>query len=53
MELAALVAGLVAAASGPSAPDAIPHSAWGDRSRTLPGGRTGPSADSWRWSLRA
>lgn len=53
MELAALVAGLVAAASAPSAPDALPRSAWGDRARTLPGGRTAPSADAWRWSLRA
>lgn len=53
MELAALVAGLVAAASGTSLPEEPRRSAWSDRSRTLSGGRLSPSADAWRWSLRS
>ena len=53
MELAALVAGLVAAASGPSLPEEMQRSAWSDRARTLAGARATRSADAWRWSLRA
>jgi len=55
VELAALVAGLVAAGSG--APDDAPAaspSAWNDRSRALrsPGRSLAPGTDAWRWSLR-
>lgn len=53
MELAALVAGLVAAASGPTHPEEPRRSAWSDRSRTLSAGRPAPSPDAWRWSLRS
>jgi len=56
VELAALVAGLVAAA-GAGADDAdgpAPHDGWSDRARALRGAgaawRTGP--DAWRRSLR-
>ncbi|VTR77031.1 acyl-CoA carboxylase epsilon subunit [Cellulomonas hominis] len=57
VELAALVAGLVAAAgSGEDDGDDVPEppSAWSDRARTVPGAgatwRTG--GDAWRHSLR-
>ncbi|GIG36356.1 acyl-CoA carboxylase epsilon subunit [Cellulomonas pakistanensis] len=57
VELAALVAGLVAAsapADDDGVEDAAPPAAWSDRARVLPGSgstwRTGP--DAWRSSLR-
>lgn len=58
VELAALVAGLVAATSGdddadlPDDADAPP--AWSDRGRTLPGAAATwrPGGDAWRSSLR-
>lgn len=55
VELAALVAGLVAAAGGePDGPHEPARAAWADRARTVPGAgatwRTGP--DAWRHSLR-
>ncbi|WP_169164739.1 acyl-CoA carboxylase subunit epsilon [Cellulomonas taurus] len=56
VELAALVAGLVAASAGGADPEPEPvtPSAWSDRSRSLRGGRgrwqPGPTA--WRWSGR-
>ncbi|PFG33703.1 acyl-CoA carboxylase epsilon subunit [Sanguibacter antarcticus] len=53
VELAALVAGLVAAASSPALPEDPPRSAWSDRSRTLPGAQGSRDADGWRWSLRS
>ncbi|MEP7763389.1 acyl-CoA carboxylase epsilon subunit [Sanguibacter sp. 25GB23B1] len=53
MELAALVAGLVAAASGTLHAEEPVRSAWSDRSRSLPGVRATPSRDAWRWSLRS
>lgn len=53
MELAALVAGLVAAAGGPALPEEAQRSAWSDRARTLAGARAARSADAWRWSLRS
>lgn len=56
LELAALVAGLLAAGSdeqhhdGPVAPVA---SAWSDRRRTVRGAAAvRPGQDAWRWSLR-
>jgi hypothetical protein len=57
VELAALVAGLVAAASEATGEtDAAadgPVSAWNDRRRTLRAGATpAPARDAWRWSLR-
>lgn len=53
VELAALVAGLVAAASDEAAPDTAPRTAWTDRARVLRG-TVAPvaGADAWRWSLR-
>lgn len=57
VELAALVAGLVAAAA-PGDDDgdepAAPRDAWSDRSRTVPGAGTAwrTGADAWRRSLR-
>lgn len=55
VELAALVAGLVAAGSGErdDAP-AASRSTWNDRSWALrgPGRSPAPGADAWRWSLR-
>ena len=55
VELAALVAGLVAAGSGThdDAPAASP-SAWSDRSRALRAASRSlaPGTDAWRWSLR-
>lgn len=55
VELAALVAGIMAAAS--AAPDDPPRapraSAWSDRRRQLrPVPAPWPGPDSWRWSLR-
>jgi hypothetical protein len=54
VELAALVAGIMAATSG--APDdvvAAPRSAWADRRRQLrPQPAPTPGPDAWRWSLR-
>jgi hypothetical protein len=57
VELAALVAGLVAASApgdDDGVEDALPRAGWADRARTLPGARgawrTGP--DAWRRSLR-
>lgn len=57
VELAALVAGLVAAAGRDEAPPPPAVSPWSDRSRRLQGpGPTGVmgqrGADTWRWSLR-
>lgn len=59
LELAALVAGLVAAArDGGQADEPAGRSAWADRSRGLrgtgsPTGAIGaPGPDRWRWSLR-
>lgn len=59
VELAALVAGLVAATGGGEDgasdwPGSAPRAGWADRARTVPGGgatwRPGP--DAWRHSLR-
>jgi hypothetical protein len=54
VELAALVAGLVAAAVHEDAPEDEPPAAWSDRARGLRGARAqwhrGP--DAWRWSAR-
>ena len=58
LELAALVAGLVAAAG--DAQDDAPaasHDAWTDRARAMrprsaPGTPLAPGPDAWRWSLR-
>jgi hypothetical protein len=55
VELAALVAGLLAAGSDEQHPvDATPvTSAWSDRRRCVRGGRADrPGPDAWRWSLR-
>lgn len=58
VELAALVAGLMAAASAQhveSAVDAV-AAPWADRRRTMRGVRDDalrPGPDAWRWSLRA
>lgn len=55
IELAALVAGLAAAAAGSDdAADPVPRGAWTDRSRGLRGRRAAPTPgpDAWRWSLR-
>ena len=54
VELAALVAGIMAAAStGPAEDTAAPGSAWADRRRQLrPQPAPVPGADAWRWSLR-
>jgi hypothetical protein len=54
LELAALVAGLVAASS---AADEQPetwggHSAWADRRHGVHPAGWRPSRDAWRWSLR-
>jgi hypothetical protein len=56
VELAALVAGLVAATSGgedDDLPDDAPP-AWSDRARALPGASATwrPGGDAWRTSLR-
>lgn len=55
MELAALVAGLVAATSATDDP-AEPErpAAWSDHGRRLPGARSSwrPGPDTWRWSAR-
>jgi hypothetical protein len=53
-ELAALVAGLVAAASDEAAAPEPVRSAWTNRAHVLRGGTAGrvPGADAWRWSLR-
>jgi hypothetical protein len=53
VELAALVAGLVAAASDEPTAETAARSGWTDRARVLRGTvvpATGP--DAWRWSLR-
>lgn len=51
LEVAALVAGLVAVASGADLPDDAPETGqWVRRSRPGPVLRAG--GDSWRWSLR-
>ncbi|MFS0698888.1 acyl-CoA carboxylase epsilon subunit [Cellulomonas sp. 179-A 4D5 NHS] len=53
VELAALVAGLVAAASEADTTATSPRSAWTDRARVLRGSVTpGAAPDAWRWSLR-
>lgn len=54
VELAALVAGIMAAASTGAVEDATaPGSAWADRRRQLrPQPAPAPGADAWRWSLR-
>lgn len=57
VELAALVAGLVAAA-GPAQDAGVDGAgagaAWTDRARSLPraGSEWRPGPDAWRWSLR-
>lgn len=55
VELAALVAGLVAATAVEDTedPTPAPH-AWTDRARGLRGARTAwrPGPDTWRWSAR-
>jgi hypothetical protein len=54
-ELAALVAGLAAAAAGQDEAPATPTSAWMDRSRALTGrsqGALGRGDTAWRHSLR-
>ncbi|MBU4214716.1 MAG: acyl-CoA carboxylase subunit epsilon [Actinobacteria bacterium] len=53
LELAALVAGLLASTSGPLPdPDPAAPGGWADRSRLLRGfGPARRGADSWRWSL--
>ena len=57
VELAALVAGLVAASGNADAPAAPATSAWADHARRLrrPGSAGTVAlhgADAWRWSLR-
>jgi hypothetical protein len=54
LELAALVAGLVAASSAtPDEPDTwTGRSAWADRRHGVRPAGWRPSADAWRWSLR-
>jgi hypothetical protein len=55
LELAALVAGLVAAsARADDRDEPVARSVWNDRSRTIwvPPAQTGPGPDAWRWSLR-
>ena len=55
LELAALVAGLVAASARVDHRDEpVMRSAWNDRSRTMRdrAGRAAPGPDAWRWSLR-
>ncbi|NKY21084.1 acyl-CoA carboxylase subunit epsilon [Cellulomonas denverensis] len=55
MELAALVAGLVAAtAAGDDPAEPERPAAWSDRGRRLPGARASwrPGPDTWRWSAR-
>ncbi|WP_258723927.1 acyl-CoA carboxylase epsilon subunit [Cellulomonas sp. NS3] len=53
VELAALVAGLVAAASEADTTETAPRSAWTDRARVLRGSvAPGAGPDAWRWSLR-
>ena len=58
VELAALVAGLVAASAPDddedAAQDGAAPAAWADRARTLPGAAASwrPGADAWRTSLR-
>lgn len=56
VELAALVAGLVAAADREEddGEPGTPRAAWSDRSRTMPGAGAGwrTGADAWRRSLR-
>jgi len=55
VELAALVAGLMAASSAQVHDDTPAHpAAWSDRRRTLRGSdRWASGSDAWRWSLRA
>jgi hypothetical protein len=59
MELAALVAGLMAAASDRARlaelSDRSVAAPWADRRRTMRGSRVGlrPGPDAWRWSLRS
>ncbi|WP_448631535.1 acyl-CoA carboxylase epsilon subunit [Cellulomonas soli] len=55
VELAALVAGLVAAATDAPADEAsAAPAAWSDRGRRLRGDALPtPGRDAWRWSLRA
>lgn len=51
VELAALVAGLVATAGQDDEP-AAPAAEWSSRRRTLPGHPApAPGPDAWRWSL--
>jgi hypothetical protein len=57
VELAALVAGLVATSGGDDAARAIPPSPWGDHARRLRRAGTADTValrgtDTWRWSLR-
>jgi len=52
VELAALVAGLLATAAAADPGDApTPTAAWSDRSRRLAGSSSAPGATTWRWSL--
>ncbi|GEL95645.1 acyl-CoA carboxylase subunit epsilon [Cellulomonas composti] len=50
VELAALVAGLIATAGAPSDEDAPVPAAWTDRPRRL-GATHLPAPTTWRWSL--
>jgi hypothetical protein len=55
VELAALVAGLVAATATVEDPEEpTPPAAWSDRGRGLRGARSSwrPGPDTWRWSAR-
>jgi hypothetical protein len=55
LELAALVAGLVAASAQVDYPDEpVARSVWNDRSRSMrgPSDQASPGPDAWRWSLR-
>lgn len=49
VELAALVAGLVASVRPPD--EAPAPAAWSDRRRALPQAPPAPGPDAWRWSL--
>ncbi|MEV7973193.1 acyl-CoA carboxylase epsilon subunit [Cellulomonas sp. NPDC089187] len=54
VELAALVAGLVAATAHADPEEAEHPTAWSDRARGLRGARSAwrPGPETWRWSAR-